>query len=372
MLSRRQVLIAGALASLAGPVRLALAGAATEKRLVVVVLRGGLDSLDVLVPWRDPAYRRARGERALAEADLVELDRDFALSRALAGLLPLWQAGELALLPACAPPYRERSHFDAQDMLETGAGAPHALASGWLNRSLAALPGAQAMALGSGLPLLLRGPNRTESWSPSRLPEVDPEFVRQVAALYQDDPLLAGRLDPDPQAPDMAGGRGPGAFVALARQAGQFLADRARIASLELGGWDTHVNQAARLPRQLTLLADGLLALRAALGPHWQDTAVLVLTEFGRTVRGNGSGGTDHGTASLALALGGQLRGRRLLGDWPGLARLYQERDLYPTADLRGLVKTALHQHLGLPEASIDRDILPGSGGLPLYPGLFA
>ncbi|MDW3711398.1 MULTISPECIES: DUF1501 domain-containing protein [Pseudomonas] len=372
MISRRQLLIHAALLGVAGALPLRLAAAPGDARLLVVILRGGMDSLGVLVPHADDRYHDLRRELAGGAPGLLELDATFALHNALGPLQPLWRSGELLLLPACATPYRERSHFDAQDVLENGGDKAHGLDSGWLNRTLGALPGAHAMALGASMPLLLRGPARAGSWSPSTLPGVDEDFLQRVMAMYQEDTLLAGTLDDAGPMGGMEGGRGPQAFVALCRQAAHFMTGEARLGSLDLNGWDTHVNQNRRLATQLELLAKGLLAFREDMGAHWRNTAVLVVTEFGRTARGNGSGGTDHGTASLAMLLGGGLKGGRWLGDWPGLARLYQDRDLPPANDLRGLIHAVLEQHLGLPDALIAERILPGSRALGGLGRLFA
>lgn len=373
MPGRRQFLLASATLGLAGLLPLKLFAAEGDKRLLVLILRGGMDSLSVLAPYADPLYHSLRGELALRDDELLRLDGTFALHAALKPLLPLWQQGEMLLLPACASAYRERSHFDAQDVLETAAARPHALASGWLNRCLGEPPGAQAVAIGGSVPQLLQGPAHCETWSPTGMPEVDADFLRRARALYQGDPLFAGALDDSAglgDMGDMGGARGPKAFVGLCGAAAKLMRDKARLGSLDLNGWDTHVNQRARLQNPLGLLADGVLALRTGMGEQWRNTAVLALTEFGRTVRPNGSGGSDHGTASLALLFGGGVRGGRWLGDWPGLGRLYQDRDLYPANDQRARVAAVLREHLGLDDGRLVR-VLPDAGA-PSLNGLFA
>ncbi len=375
MNSRRQFLLGSAALSLGSLLPLSVAAAQTEQRLLVVVLRGALDSLAALVPYSDPRYRSLRGELAVPEPDLLRLDGTFALHPALQSLLPLWQGGELLLLPASASPYRERSHFDAQNLLENGGERPHQLSSGWLNRSLQALPGSNGIAIGANLPLLFQGTAPVNSWSPSRLPEINEDFLRRVQQMYAADPQLNAPLAAAVamEAGNARGaGRGRQAVLGLFQQAASFLRGSARLASLDLDGWDTHSNQNRRLAGQLELLAEGLLGVRQAMGPQWQQTAVLVITEFGRTVRPNGSAGTDHGTASLAMLLGGRVRGGRWVGDWPTLGSLYQDRDLQPTNDLRALLKGVLIEHLGIDEGRVSSQIFPGSHQLAALRGLFS
>jgi uncharacterized protein (DUF1501 family) len=380
MNSRRQFLLGSASLALAGWLPLRLAAASTQKRLLVVVLRGAMDSLGALVPYADPRYRSLRGSLALAEDErsLLRLDSTFALHGALAPLLPLWQNGELLLLPASASNYRERSHFDGQNVLESGASQPHLLTSGWLNRSLNELPGASALAIGPSLPLLLQGPAQVGAWSPSSLPAVNSDFLHRVEQMYASDPQLAPSLAAAvgmSGASDMDSQQGQQAVLKLFAQSALFLRSTARIASLDINGWDTHSNQGSeqgRLARQLQLLASGLSQFRQTMAADWADTAVLVVTEFGRTVRVNGSGGTDHGTASLAMLLGGAVRGGRWLGDWPTLARLYEDRDLYPANDLRSLLKGTLHEHLGISHAALEQRVFPASEQAAAYTGLFA
>jgi uncharacterized protein (DUF1501 family) len=375
MHSRRQFLLSSAALGLGSLLPLSLAAAQTEQRLLVVVLRGAMDSLGALVPYSDPRYQTLRGELAINDSELLRLDNTFALHSALQPLLPLWQSGELLLLPASASPYRERSHFDAQNLLENGGERPHQLNSGWLNRSLQALHGANGMAIGANLPLLMQGGAAVSSWSPSRLPEVNDDFLRRVQQMYVNDPQLAAPLEAAAlmdSSNAMDSGRGKQATLGLFQQAATFMRGSARLASLDIDGWDTHSNQHRRLANQLELLAEGLMAFRQAMGPAWQQTAVLVITEFGRTARHNGSGGTDHGTASLAMLLGGKVRGGRWIGEWPTLAKLYQDRDLYPANDLRGLLKGVLIEHLAIAEGLVSSQIFPGSHNLPAQRGLFS
>jgi uncharacterized protein (DUF1501 family) len=375
MNSRRQFLLTSAALGLSSFMPLSLAAAQTEQRLLVVVLRGAMDSLGALVPYSDPRYQTLRGDLAIKDSELLRLDSTFALHSALQPLLPLWQNRELLMLPASASPYRERSHFDAQNLLENGGERPHQLNSGWLNRSLHALPGTNGIAIGANLPLLMQGGASVSSWSPSRLPEVNDDFLRRVQQMYASDLQLAAPLEAAVMMDSgnaMGGGRGKQATLGLFQQAATFMRGSARLASLDVDGWDTHSNQNRRLANQLELLAEGLMTFRQAMGPAWQQTAVLVITEFGRTARHNGSGGTDHGTASLAMLLGGKVRGGRWIGDWPTLATLYQDRDLIPANDLRGLLKGVLVDHLAIDEGLVSSQIFPGSNTLPAQRGLFS
>ncbi len=401
MISRRSALqaLAGGLAAgaLAGP-RLALASLPGERRLVVVILRGGLDGLAAVPPFGDPAYAGSRGSLALAapggEAGALDLDGFFGLHPALAPLHDLYRQGELLPIHAAAPPYAKRSHFDAQDVLENGTARPGGARDGWLNRAIRALDGEgaelQALALGESVPLVLRGSARVASWSPSVLPLPEEALLTQIQDLWQRDPLLGPALSEalrmqDGEAGDMAarsrgalrGLYGPRGFLVFAEKAGRMLAadEGPRLAVLEMGGWDTHANQGrddGRLARHLEALGQGLAKLKAELGPAWDQTAVLAMSEFGRTVAHNGSGGTDHGVGGAAFLLGGAIAGGRVLADWPGLdrSRLLDGRDLAPTLDLRAVCKATLHDHLGLDRRRLDAEVFPDSAHLPVLDGL--
>ncbi len=387
-LSRRAALLGLSSAMAVGRASLALAAAPTQRRLVVVILRGALDGLSAVVPYGDPALTGLRGAIVPPgpgqEAGLLDLGGFYGLHPALTGLHETYRAGELTILHAVAGPYRIRSHFEAQDCLESGAG--HRMTSGWLNRAVAALPAApekpegEAMAFGLSMPLLLRGPARAGSWAPSRLGAANPDFYRQVAALAARDQVVGPAIRQGlrergfsrsalAEAPAL-GGDG---FVTLAAAGGEMLArsDGPRVAALELDGWDTHAAQPARLEAMLRRLDAGLAALRQALGPVWRQSAILCITEFGRTVRVNGTRGTDHGTASVALLLGGAVEGGRVRADWPGLGpgRLFENRDLAPTTDLRAIAKGVLVQHLGLAPGALAA-VFPDSVAAPPMSGL--
>ena len=387
MATRRAALkLIGGMAALAGTPRLAFAAPSdAERRLVFVFLRGGMDGLSAVPAHGDPQFAGRRGD--LADESL-RLDGMFGLSPYLAGMHKLYGAGELAVLHAVATPYRARSHFDAQNLLENGTGKPFGRDSGWLNAALAGGSRVDGLALGQSIPLVLRGPAQVGSWSPSRLPEPDADLLARLAELYRGDALLgpsfaaareAKEMMQGGDAPRGMGGAGPQAVLALATAAGEILGRRAgpRVASFDFGGWDTHINQVGEysaLTRNLRLLDRAVAALKDALGPAWRQTAVLIVTEFGRTVAPNGSNGTDHGTGGAAFVAGGGVRGGRVIADWPGLSEsaLHEGRDLRPTLDLRSLFKAALAAQLGLDEAALESQVFPDSRAVRPLDGLFA
>jgi uncharacterized protein (DUF1501 family) len=406
MLSRRQSLgmlgSAGLAAVAPAGIPVAFAAAPTDRRLLVLILRGGLDGLAAVPPYADPDYRAQRGGLALAEPGsgegVLDLDGRFGLHPALEPLHALYRQQQLLVFHAVATPYRERSHFDAQDLLENGTGAPRGADDGWLNRALSLYGKTDrrlGLAVGQTTPLILRGAQAVGSWAPRVLPRIGDDFLTRLAALYRQDALLGPALAEGIRAQemsdellgrDMGGGtgksrkrlRGAGALPVLVGNTGKLLADARgpRIAVLEVGGWDTHANQGlltGGLARNLKALAEGVAGLKAAMASVWDRTAVLVVTEFGRTVRPNGTNGTDHGTAGVAFLAGGGLAGGRVVTQWPGLAggKLYEDRDLAPTMDLRAVFKAVLAGHLDLPEPDIDRHVFPDSHRIPRLRAVF-
>ncbi len=344
-----------------------------EARLVVIVLRGAMDGLGLLPPLGDPLLAAHRP--TLARADALALDGFWGMHPAFAPLLPLWQAGELGFAQAVSTPYRDkRSHFDGQDLLEAGTGmdvAPGARRGGWLNRLLQALPGAgaeTAFAVGDGEMGILRGAAPVRRWDPGLELEVTPQARLLLEHVYDPDPAfaaaaaealdLAERLDRADLPPLASGAR----REPLAAFAADRLNETARIASYSLTGWDTHRGQARGLDRALDRLQRSILTLREGLGANWSRTAVLAVTEFGRTVAENGSGGTDHGTGGAMVMAGGALRGGRVFGDWPGLeeAALLDRRDLMPTADVRAYAAWSLRGLFGLDRALLEQGVFPG------------
>jgi uncharacterized protein (DUF1501 family) len=375
--------------------RAVLASAPTERRFVVVLLRGAMDGLAAVPPLGDRRYAERRGSLALAapgETDgCLKLDGFFALNPALAPIHPFYDAGELLFVPASGNGYHTRSHFDAQDMMESGLGKKTGQSDGWLNRALTPLQAGDrriGIAIGGAVPLLMRGKTAVATWEPPGMQNAAPEFITMLSQLYANDKLLGPALSDGLKAQNFSaevlgddmgkGGRGfgPRAFKPLAEAAGKLLAasDGPRIAALEMGGWDTHVNQgttAGRLAPNLAGLAEGLQALVQALGPAWKETVLVATTEFGRTVAVNGNGGTDHGTASVMLVMGGAVRGGgKLRGDWPGLDQLEENRDLRVATDSRAVMKGVLRDHLGIDLATLDKKVFPDAAGIKPVDGL--
>jgi uncharacterized protein (DUF1501 family) len=382
--------------------RLTFAHAAERQaRLVVVILRGALDGLAAVPPYGDRDYAALRRDAALRApgetGGVLPLNGFFGLHPSLTFMQRCYLAKELTVLHAVASPYRERSHFDGQDVLENGTPQAHASQSGWLNRALAAAPLAGAreagVVLGQNVPLVMRGPAPVTSWSPSRLTALDDDTLARITDLYAGDALLARRLADalaansvaaDEPAATMTAAATPSAMTApadaravqaanaryaeLVRAAAGFLRQDAgpRVAVFDTTGWDTHANEGAaqgQLAGRLTALDRGLAMLHQELGPAWRDTAVLLVTEFGRTAAINGTRGTDHGTGAAAFLAGGAVAGGRVIADWPGLSggALYQGRDLAPTLDLRSLLKGLLADHLQVPTRALEESVFPGS-----------
>lgn len=379
MITRRSLVASAAL--LPG-LSLAALPAAGERRFVFVVLRGGMDGLSAAPVPGDPAFIDARGALANPGAPALPLQGLFALHPLLPQVHAMYGRGELAVVHATGLPYKERSHFDAQNLLESGGTRPYELATGWLGRALAAAGAPRAVALETAVPLVLRGAGAVDTWAPSALPEPSADLVARLQAMYAGDPALAQALErarglrDDPAMPadgmGMAGARGRAGLIALARRAAEFLQRGTQVAVLELGGWDSHANQAApqgALSNNLRTLDALLAALREGLlpGDAWAKTVVLVATEFGREVAINGTQGTDHGSGGVAFVLGGAVAGGRVLADWPGLAKKdrFEGRDLRITTDLRAVQRTILAEHLGIARGALDASVLPGSAALP-------
>ncbi|MCL1628419.1 DUF1501 domain-containing protein [Roseibaca sp. V10] len=347
---------------------IAMASAPGENRLVVIILRGALDGLDALRPMGDPHFAALRP--SLSEGGTPLGDGFFALHPELSGLAPLWQSGELAFVPATSTPYRDkRSHFDGQDLLEAGIAGDAALArDGWLNRALTLMPGSTArtaFALGRERMLILDGAAPITHWQPGTKLELGPQARLLLDYLFIQDPLFteAGLTALEMgSAPGMADApRGPAGEV-LARYLAEQMRAETRIASLSLSGFDTHQSQKNRLRPALRNLQTTLLTLRAELGPLWARTTVLAMTEFGRTARENGTGGTDHGTGGAMLLAGGALNGGRMIGGWPGLseAELYAGRDLMPLRDVRAYAAWALRDMFSLRASDLGQLVFPG------------
>lgn len=366
----------GAAALLAAP-RVLFAQAATERRFIFIVQRGAADGLNTVVPYAEPAYAGLRGALAIDPESALKLDGSFALHPALAELHRLYGAGQASFFHAIASPYRDRSHFDGQNVLESGGTAPYQLQDGWMNRLLGLLPraGKEAIAFSPAVPLALRGAIEVASYAPSALPQAGEDLLLRVDQLYAGDAQLhalwASALDARGMAGSMQAGANRQDPAMLGRMAAGFLAraDGPRVAMIETGGWDTHSGQNARLASQLRGLDNLIGGLREGLGADWAQTVILVATEFGRTVAANGTGGTDHGTGAVAMLLGGAVQGGRVVADWPGLApaSLLDGRDLMPTLALDTLVVAAAAESFGLQPDRVARVLFPRAApGQPL------
>ena len=375
-----------------------------DPRFLAIVLRGALDGLATVAPVGDPDWIALRGDNALTlggKAPALKLDDFFALNPAMPNLHRMFKANEAIVVHACATPYRDRSHFEGQDLLENGLPKPAISDSGWLNRALAGLApdgrvdprGSRACAVGPVTPLIVRGAAPVLSWSPQRAQPASADTVQRLLDLYRHtDQRLAEAIDDNSKLATIEqtgnmnqkpGGPGPAQvrayFTEAAGTAAKFLAqpDGPRVGALALDGWDTHVNEGianGRLAQLLGALDDALAAVKANMGPAWKDTAVVLVTEFGRTARINGTDGTDHGTATVALLAGGALKGGRVLADWPGLKSndLYEKRDLKPTTDLRAVLKGLLKDHLRADDRVLAQNVFPGSGDVKPMAGLVA
>jgi uncharacterized protein (DUF1501 family) len=347
-------------------------------RFVFVLLRGGFDGLAAVVPYGDPAYRSLRGSFGFEESDLFELNDTFGLAPGLSALRDLWQQNELVVLHAMAIPYRTRSHFDGQAILETGIDRPAGSSDGWLNRLLQVMPGRRSgIAIASGMPRSMTGSFDVQTWSPVQLGAVDDAYLDRLATLYRTDQVLYGRFEAALQQQDLVGeepmaggGARRGGIAPLMRAAAKILRQEngPNVAAVEFSGWDTHANQGlagGALDRLLAQLAEGLVALRTDLGPAWSNTTVVVMTEFGRTARPNGTRGTDHGTAGAGFVIGPNVARSTVFTDWPGLGdrALFEGRDLKPTLDTRAVLKATIAATFDLTPAQAER-VFPGSEGV--------
>lgn len=408
--SRRELLLAsGVLFAWAHLPRAALAEG-RDPRFLTIVLRGALDGLAAVAPVGDPDWVRLRGDNALtlsSATPALPLDNFFALNPAMPNLARMYREGHATIVHAAASPYRERSHFDGQDVLESGFVKPGASDTGWLNRALATMApaerargGKEAFAVGPVTPLIVRGSAPVMSWTPPKLPPATEDTVMRLLDLYRHtDPALAraleervdlakiareGGLAMAPQKGGMPAPKGPGAYIKTyfadsAGAAAKFLArdDGPRIGALAFDGWDTHADEGVangHLALWLDALDGALAAVESGMGPAWKETVVTVVTEFGRTARINGNDGTDHGTATVALFVGGALKGGRVLADWPSLkeADLYEKRDLKPTTDLRSVLKGMLREHLRVADHALETTVFPDSAAAAAIEGLLA
>jgi uncharacterized protein (DUF1501 family) len=370
MTNRRTFLAgAGGAAMLLAAPRVLFAQAATERRFVFVIQRGAADGLNTVVPYADPAYAALRRELAIDPQSAIRLDGTFALHPSLVEFGRLYASGQALFVHAVASPYRDRSHFDGQNVLESGGAVPYQLRDGWMNRLVGLLPrtGKEPIAFAPTVPLALRGAAEVTSYAPSALAQPSDDLLLRVQQLYANDPQLhalwSAALDAKAMAAMDGEARQQQSPAALGRLAANFLAQPAgpRLAMIETNGWDTHSAQNARLANQLKALDAMVAALHEGLGDAWGQTVIVVATEFGRTAAANGTGGTDHGTASAALVAGGAVDGGRVLADWPGLTAnaLYEGRDLRPTLDLDALLSALAAQTFSLDPARVGKTLFP-------------
>jgi uncharacterized protein (DUF1501 family) len=387
VLNRRSLMLAGcavSLVSVAGAARAAVPQSG-GKKVIVVILRGAMDGMSMLPKIDDPNIHDYRA--SLIDPNAIPLDGGFALHSSLANLAAMYKAGQAAFVPATAGPYRERSHFEAQDLLESGS-VKSVTSDGWLNRALQCAPAAySAVSIGPIQPLIVRGKAQIASWSPAILPAASDDTLNRLMELYDKDPVLKASLvealgaDKVAGKPDaanmmgMGGGRGgPGQYAPMLRAAGKFLSepDGPEIAVVSLDGWDTHAAQNQALQQRFTQLDAGLKALKDTMGTAWSKTALVAVSEFGRTVRVNGAQGTDHGTAGAVLLAGGAIKGGRMFGDWPTLKQsaLFENRDLAPANDARSVFKGVLREQLGWEQADLDGPVFPDSASARAMPGL--
>jgi uncharacterized protein (DUF1501 family) len=397
--ARRELLIgSGALFAWSQMPKLARA-AGRDPRLLVIVLRGGLDGLGAVAPVGDPDWISLRGERALVldgKTPALPLDSFFALNPAMPNLHRLYKNQQALVVHAAATPYRERSHFDGQDVLESGLARPGATGSGWLNRALVALEsdgrvdprGSRALGIGAVTPLVVRGTAPVMSWVPQKLLPASEDTQSRLLDLYQHtDPKLAAALDARMRLAALGSKPGTGDsmsddptlmppgiarvrayFAEAAGTAARYLAkpDGPRVGAMGFVGWDTHISEGAisgQLANLLGALDGALASIESNMGEAWHETAVAVVTEFGRTARINGTEGTDHGTGTVAFLAGGALKGGRVIADWPGLkpAQLFEDRDLKPTTDLRAVLKGLLRDHLRVEDSVLVSSVFPDS-----------
>ncbi|NMW32000.1 DUF1501 domain-containing protein [Altererythrobacter sp. RZ02] len=340
-----------------------------KKRLVFVLQRGAADGLGIVAPVGDPDYARLRGALAEDYAEAPRISGLFALHPSLTKSAEMFAKGEMMAVHAVASYYRDRSHFDGQNVLESGGTRPYERKDGWLNRLVGLIPATDAsgIAISQTIPLALQGPNKSSSYAPSRLPDAADDYMKRIGNLYMNDPKLHMLWEESIATRQLAEGMDGSANM---RQAADVAAltsrmlsaeDGARIAMIETSGWDTHFGQRQRLGRELSRLDTLIASLKDGLGPLWNDTMVIVATEFGRTAAINGTNGTDHGTASAALLYGGSLSGGTVLGDWPGLRQgdLYQNRDLKPTASLENVIASSVASHFALDPEITRRTLYP-------------
>lgn len=358
-----------------------------RKRLIILFQRGAVDGLSLVVPYGESYYYDARPTISIAApgkgASALELNGDFGLHPSLSGVMPLWKTKKLAFIDACGSPDPTRSHFDAQEYMENGTPGVKTTGDGWLNRLLVALSESKsnlrAVAVGPTIPLILKGripvENIPSAIDPTKPMITDrPNIVQQFDHLYQSDKELESayreglaarkQLLSDLEEERMVADHGapqPKGFEANCSRLATLMSKdpTMQIAFLDVGGWDTHINQggsSGQLANHLKQFGNGVSSLASGLGAAFENTLVVVMSEFGRTVKENGNGGTDHGHGNLMWVLGGPINGGKVYGEWPGLEQssLYENRDLSVTTDFRVVLGYLVGKHFGINSKGID------------------
>jgi uncharacterized protein (DUF1501 family) len=365
-----------------------------SKKLIVILLRGAVDGLNVVVPYGDRAYYSLRPTIAVeqpgANLGVINLDSYFGLHPTLQPLMPLWQNRTLAFVHASGSPDSSRSHFDAQDYMESGVPGNRNVSTGWLNRLILELPvehsSLQAVSIGPVLPKICSGAATVATISKagqsnksvldrpaiasvfqdlysSKDDDLGKAFAEGVSAHKEINQAMASEDNGKMDREQVAANRGaplPQNYAQFGRQLAQLFrkSPSLQVAFLDFGGWDTHVNQGAgkgQLANHLAPLALGLADLAAGLGDLYKDTTIIVMSEFGRTAKENGNGGTDHGHGNAMWLLGSNIPGGKVYGRWAGLSMrsLHESRDLPTTTDFRSILSTVLHEHIGLSSLSL-------------------
>lgn len=347
---------------------LTLAAGSSDMRVVVILLRGAMDAFGFVQPYGDQEFRALRPTIAMTETNgLLDLDGFFGLAvqheKSRKTLFDLWQREELGFVQAVSTPYRgNRSHFDGQDLLETGGKSLDSFSDGWLNRLVRHMGNVDAVTVSPNAMLLGSGSQPLPNWSPGTWLNAREVSTEMLLRLYETDSSMlaavveAMELDDLNTESEVEPSR---IYLRNARFAAKALNQEARIAAFSIGGWDTHISQAQSQSAPVDALARCLAELRSGLGDNWQNTAVIAVSEFGRTAHENGSAGTDHGTGGMAVFSGGAIRGGRVMGEWPGLASgdLYEGRDIRPTADVRAYIAALFAQMMDVEKSALEQKV---------------
>ena len=352
-----------------------------DNRFILIVLRGGMDALNTIVPYGDSYYASARKHLALQADSLLNLDGYFGLNPALKPLHTLYQNGEMAVVHAASTPYRSRSHFDGQDLFENGTDSPLGRDDGWLNRVLSLLPDkgvTNGLSMGATTPYVMRGDANFLSLAPGAgLESLEEDTIKRLQALYDiettptyGDGDISMAFEQALASSDLLNSLGAGKKQRqdrarqLAQMTGETLSmdDGPRLATLSMGGWDTHADQTPLLNDNLQTLSTVLMQMKRSLGKTWHKTTIVCVSEFGRMVYANGTEGTDHGTGGCMILAGGALNGGRVYGHWPTLNpnALFEGRDIMPTTDVRSVIAEILHRQFALKKLDLESKVFPG------------